>query len=577
MVSIPGSFSPLALSALALGVFALPTLHAVDVVVGEITYDVGDSTVTVKDCSTAATSDLIVESEVLEKPVVAVGDEAFAECGQITGVTLPSGVLSIGENAFKRCRKLTNISLPAGLLSIEKSGFEQCDSLTTVVLPASVGSLGDEVFYSCDDLTSVNIPAGVPIIGDYAFADCVELESLTLPEGVTTLGEEAFSACYKLPSINIPASVNSIGAGAFYDCELMESIDVDPLNPIFASVDGVLFSKDLTTLLRVPCGRPGPSYTIPFGTQHLAFYSFEYCVNLSGIIIPNSVQTIDELAFYYTRQITTIDIPDSVTSLGDRAFLSCNGLTSITIGSGLATLGDEVFQGCDDLMEIQVDPLNVNFADVDGVLFTNDLATLVRYPAARIGPYAIAEGTVALAIGAFDDCEFMTSVKLPNSLTTIGISAFDNCESLTRVTIPAGVSSIGTYAFTGCEKLICVQFLGNAPASVGNFAFPTQYLEFEFKARVGATGFDAGYFLPFDVGFVMSVVSQGFDGSGNFIITTDALNSNGLTVMSSTSLSGFTAVTGVTDVGADGFMIPAGNDALASGKSFFIIDYDAGE
>ena len=492
----------------------------------------------------------------------------------MTSITLPNGILTIGEGAFERCGDLMNINLPDGLHTISDDAFRFCDSLTSLTLPASVSTIGEEAFYSCGGLLSVNIPTGVTSIGEYTFYDCEELAILTLPDGIVTIGEGAFSGCYSLPSINIPASVTSIGIDVFYDCEAMTSIDVDPLNTTYTSVDGVMFSKDLTRLIRFPCGKNGP-YTIPTGTLHLEYYSFEYCVNLMSVTIPNTVQTIDEWAFYYSQQLTSIDIPDSVTSIGDSAFQSCSGLTSITIGSGLSNLGSEAFESCNGLLGFTVDPLNANFASVNGVLFSNDLTTLIRYPAGLAGAYFIPAGTTHIGEYAFDDCELLTGVSLPYSLTSIERNAFYDCPELREVTIPPNVTSIKESAFGRCDQLTSVSFLGNAPSEVQGNPFPTYIIEFTFKARVGATGFDSGYFTAINVKAHINITSMAFDPSGNLIITTDALNSNGLQVRHTKDLSNYTTVTGVSDLGNNGFLIPAGNSALTGEQSFFQLEYDS--
>lgn len=509
----------------------LPSLGAVEVVMGDVTYEVGATLATVKDCDGAATGPIVV----------------------------PGTVVDPGSMA------------PVPVVGVDSDAFRQCNDITSISLPASVVSIGEEAFYSCDDLQSVNIPVGVTAIEPYTFGDCEELASLTLPDGILTIGEGAFSGCYLLPSINIPASVTFIDIDVFYDCEEMQSIDVDPLNATFTSVDGVMFSKDLTTLIRCPCGRPGPSYAVPHGTLHLEYYAFEYCVNLSEITLPSSLQTIDEWAFYYTQQVTEIYIPDSVTSIGSSAFRNCSGLTGVVIGSGVSTIGENAFGSCDDLLGFEVNPLNNNFTEVDGVLFSKDQSTLLRFPAGLSGSYAVPVGTTAIADNAFTDSELLTSVSLPDGLISIGTNAFDDCEGLTRMVFPASVTNIGSSAFNRCDHLVCVQFLGHAP-TVGPGAFPIFIIEFEFKARVGATGYDAGYFASQTVRFELAITEIRLEPSGDIVLTTDALNSNGLTVLSSSGLSGFTPLEGVTDVGSNGFLIPA----MAGDTAFFLVEFDDG-
>ena len=560
---------------LSITILALHPLSAADLVIGDVTYDVGATSATVKRCDTAAVGAIPIESTVMGMPVTGIDDDAFKNCGSVTGISLPNGIESIGEKAFERCDDLLSINLPNGLTTIGDDAFRFCESLTILSIPSSVTSLGEETFYSCGELLTVILPPTITTIGAYMFADCEKLINLTLPDGILSIGDEAFSNCLALESINIPASVTSIGDYVFYDCESMTSIDVDPLNTTFTTVDGVMFSKDLTKLHRFPCGKQGP-YTIPTGTLSIEFYAFEYCVNLVNLTIPNTVQTIAEEAFYYSQELTTIDIPDSVTSIGSRAFYSCSGLTSVTIGSGLNTLGGRAFDNCDGMLSFTVDPLNTNFASVDGVLFSNDLTSLIQFPAGRTGIYHIPNGTILIGDYSFRSCEALTGVVIPDSVTTIGAYAFNGCDELRSVTIPAGVTSIREYAFHRCDKLTSISFLGNAPGEIQTGALPTFLLDFEYKARVGATGFDTGYFASIVVDAHLNITSMSFDLNGNLIVITDALDSSGFKVRYTNDLvSAYSDLTGASDVGSNGFMIPAGHAALAADNLFFQLEYDS--
>ena len=153
---------------------------------------------------------------------------------------------------------------------------------------------------------SIVIPSGVTSIGEEAFCNCSSLESITLPDSVTSIGGWAFRDCSSLKSITLPSGVTSFVKSEFSGCSSLKSIDVSGDNAYYTSVDGILFNKDLTTIVSFPQGYELKEYTIPSG-----------------------VTSIGEKAFCNCSYLESITLPDSVTSIGWWAFLDCSSLESI--------------------------------------------------------------------------------------------------------------------------------------------------------------------------------------------------------------------------------------------------------
>ena len=189
------------------------------------------------------------------------------------------------------------------------------------------------------------------------------------------------------------------------------------------------------------------SITIPYGVTSIGSGAFSMCGSLTSITIPNSVTSIGGGAFYECRSLFRITIPDGVTSIGSGAFRECDSLTSITIPDGVTSIGEAAFAGCLRLKSINVTNRNVNFTDVNGVLFDAEMELLLAYPAGK------------------NDLSY----NIPNSVTSIGVSAFEGCTvvnecpNLTSITIPDSVTSIGDAAFLGCYSLTSIRFQGVAP------------------------------------------------------------------------------------------------------------------
>jgi uncharacterized repeat protein (TIGR02543 family) len=246
---------------------------------------------------------------------------ALIQCpGGLSGAyTIPDSVTSIGNWAFYDCTKLASVTIPDSVTNIGNYAFSSCSSLTSVDIPDSVTSIGNSAFGNCYRLTAVNIPDSVTAIGYLAFYNCTKITSVTIPDSVTSIGDSAFSSCNSLTSVNIGNSVTNIGNWAFCGCESLTAINVSENNLAYASVNGILFDKNLTALIQCPGGFAG-AYTIP-----------------------DSVTNIGDGAFYGCKSLTSGNIPDSVTNIGGSAFYDCSSLTGAYFKGNAPSKGNNVF------------------------------------------------------------------------------------------------------------------------------------------------------------------------------------------------------------------------------------------
>ncbi|MDE7376999.1 MAG: leucine-rich repeat domain-containing protein, partial [Muribaculaceae bacterium] len=205
----------------------------------------------------------------------------------------------------------------------------------------TVTSIGRKSFFNCSNLTSVAIHNPVISIDEEAFSQCYRLASVEIPASVESIGYRAFQNCEALTAIEIPASVISFGNEVFTDCRKLTSIEVSAENPNYASVDGVMFNKDLSTLIQFPGGNT--EYVIPNSVTSIGNGAFNCCRYLRSIEIPNSVTSIGDKAFNLCSSLATIEIPNSVIYIGNSAFYSCDGLTSVKIPNSVTSLGEMAF------------------------------------------------------------------------------------------------------------------------------------------------------------------------------------------------------------------------------------------
>ena len=296
----------------------------------------------------------------------------------------------------------------------------------------------------------------VTFIAEYAFEDCKDITAVNILSPMERIEYNVFERCASLTSVSIPSSVSFIGNGAFGDCAKLADIQVDPDNPFFTSVDGVLFDKAKTTLLRCPNAKTG-KYNILEGVTLIDSYAFSGCQSLSNITLPSSLLV-----------------------LSSGAFADCNGLESIFLPKKVSAIGDYAFAGCDHLASIEVELGNPHFRSNDGVLFDFMQETLLRFPEGKKGEYVVPSQTKTIGRLAFDSCNGLTSIVFSENTKTVGElaflrcaslasitlneglliverMAFKECDALTSIVIPASVSFLDPQAFAYCEKLTSIQ------------------------------------------------------------------------------------------------------------------------
>ena len=259
---------------------------------------------------------------------------------------------------------------------------------------------------------------------------------IIIPDYVSSIGDYAFSGCYSLTSVEIPNSVTSIDSYAFEDCISLTSI------------------------------------TIPNSVTCIGSDAFGYCSSLISVVIPDSVTSIRNGTFYKCSSLTSITIPNSVTSIGEGAFDNCSSLTSVVIPNSVTSIGSDAFDNCSSLTSIYITDLtswcNIKFSNFSSTpLSPGATLYLNNQP---ITTLTIPNDVTSIRDYAFAGCDSLTSVEIPNSVTSIGEEAFRGCNSLTSVVIGDSVTSIGAHAFAWCDGLTSVE-IPNSVTSIGLSAF----------------------------------------------------------------------------------------------------------
>ena len=389
-------------------------------------------------------------------------------------------------------------------------------------------------------------------IKDYCFAGCTKLTSITIPSSVTSI-EGAFRGCTKLTSITIPSSVTSIGSYTFYNCPGLTSI------------------------------------TIPSSVTSIGNNAFDGCTGLTSITIPSSVTSIASGAFSYCYGLTSVTISEGVTKIGNSAFSYCGNLTSITIPSSVTSIGSYAFNGCSKLKT--AGPIgggyNIEFgwttAIINKAFYDCSSLTSITIPegvttigaeafdgCTKLTSITIPEGVTTIGTEAFDGCSSLTSITIPSSVTSIGNSAFSYCSGLTSITIPSSVTSIGYSVFDGCSSLTSIT-IPSSVTSIGEFAFQncTGLTSVTIPSSVTSIGNYAFYNCP---GLTSITIPSGVTSIGNNVFdscssveTINCLRSSAPTVASDTFGTSNSSYIGKNVTGAKTLYVPAGATGYDTG------------
>lgn len=194
------------------------------------------------------------------------------------------------------------------------------------------------------------------------------------------------------------------------------------------------------------------SVEIPESVTNIGDRAFQNCSNLTTVTFAelrfdDGLEEIGQYAFYGCRSLKSIEFPENIKKIGQRAFQHCDNLQDVTLHKKVADVGNWAFADCSSLRNISVAKGNTKYRDVDGVLFTADMKTLVSYPAGKADRFYTIPGSVTrLQLGAFPGCA-LEGVVFNSRITEIGTGAFYGCENLKEIVFGESLKSLGTFAF----------------------------------------------------------------------------------------------------------------------------------
>lgn len=355
-----------------------------------------------------------LKSVYISKSVRYISDEyVFEECNNLVSIEVDSeneryssqdGVLYNKEKTtlIAAPGKIEECNVPSTVKTIGNYAFSQCKNLKKVILPEGLENINNYSFDGCSLLSEINLPSTLKNIGYFAFATTNITGEVVIPDSVESIGDGCFYGCRNISKIIIGTSlklldITTSGYYPFYGCSSLKEIEVKVDNKYFSSQDGILYSKDKTTLELLPEGFVANDFSIMSGVKNVLKLSG----NLTGTLyIPSSVSHISSLPsginrinvdknnLTYSSQdgilynkdkteliiapqkltINNLTLPDSLKVIDGMAFDSCKNITgTLTLNDNLETIKDRAFYGCSGISGTVVIPESVK--TVEGEIF----------------------------------------------------------------------------------------------------------------------------------------------------------------------------------------------------------------
>ncbi len=411
--------------------------------------------------------------------VETIGSGAFTSCSLLRSVKIGKGLKKLEDNPFSDCELLSKIevssdngyfssddkgvlfdknktvlisfptglaiseyTVPEGVKSIGVSAFADNSKITAVTFPSSLTEIGDEAFNSCLSLKTVNAPDTFFKVGLDAFTDTPWFSAvpdslvylgkvvcgyngegaspvrIEVAEGTLGIASGAFAYITDTQELHLPASLKYIGEAGVISAGF-KKITVDPANSNFTSdASGVLYSKDMKTLIAYPSAAAMSLYRVSDKTEKIGDGAFGAAVYLLQVELPSSVKSIGKSAFAAAMSLEKIKMSKNITAIHEGAFSFCMSLKSISIPDGVKKIMDGTFTFCTGLTSVK-----------------------------------FGKNVSSIGIMAFSGCSSLKKLTLGGKIKTIGEDAFSSCSSITSVNFGKNVKTLKGNPFTGCESL----------------------------------------------------------------------------------------------------------------------------
>jgi uncharacterized repeat protein (TIGR02543 family) len=458
--------------------------------------------------------------------VTRIDHYAFNACMSLQDVTFSNHLTSIGDSAFYVCSNLETLTLPSSITAYGTFAFAGCTALESVTVQ-STADIAGYMFHNCQNLVNVSLPTDIQTIGAWAFTYCTSLQSINLPSSVATIREFAFAYCTNLTGMVVPENVSYIGTQVFIECPSLQNLTLpfvgtqsyssgETFGVIFgqlAQFDGSKYtyieqSNEYDTIGYV---LPNSLKTVTITGGYIPYGAFSGCSMLEMVTLTDGVTGLGDYAFYNCTNLQDVSIPDSVTRFGNSAFRECDNLQTLFIPVSVTEMGyialdcgnlENVYyygtqqqwyaiEGLEDACNqaatyyysetrpqtatdcwhfINGNEIEIWEPGTDGILYQEDngVYRVIGYEGTDTEVYIPArhnnKAVESIQSGAFEGCNTITKIYIPDGIYYIESNAFKGCSGLLEVFLPQTLVAIYSDAFNGCTALTNSYYRGDVSA-----------------------------------------------------------------------------------------------------------------
>lgn len=395
---------------------------------------------------------------VIRDDTVGLADEAFKNCSLIEEIAIPDSVVHLDKSVFQSCTSLKSIVIGDGVVRVGWNAFAYCTALESITVGKCLTAWGSCATDGCSSLNAIyisDLTAWCKITFENGYNPLWEagnlylngnlVTALVIPEEITEIKKSAFAGASCIESITIHDNVTSIGSSAFSGCVNLEELTVPFIG---ASIDAEYDNNKLTYLVG----------TVPDSLRSVKI---------------TAATSIGREAFKGCKYIMWVELPETLTKIENEAFYGCTSLVRIELPANLAYIGSSAFGNCQRLIEVR----NLSSKDINPSSTTSKVAAYAKHIYGEDGESKIVtvddyvfycdddnqEYYLIAYIG--NDAEITLPDKVDDNNYEIYAYAFANCESITKVTIPETVTAIGDYAFQYTNNLTDV----SVPSTIEKF------------------------------------------------------------------------------------------------------------
>ena len=474
------------------------------------------------DYETFTADELVIPKFHKGRRVTGIAKAGFRNCDTLTSVSLPDTIKVIAEDAFSGCTNLRSINLSDNITSIEHSAFFNCGELTSINFPQKLEYIGASAFYDCKKLQNVILPDGVLEVGGGAFNGCENIQEVYLPESLEFLGSHAFSGCTEIRKLTIlgPEVIEDETFKAYYLSELYIGDKITTIK--FGNrlgnnrIEKLRMSGNIEYLAGSAIA-PGDDFEYNYyngqkyygnennpyvvliangkdsASQKIVAHEDTRLVSVNGDEIPMSLELSDGIVgiditrlsnyeplvyslykngkylgtkdnpYYMLCDVIDDDVMEFIIHPDCRVINvglgSCDNLYEIDIPKNVCHISQYAFRGNENLCAINVDPENEHFISHDGLLYSGDGKTLILCPQGIRGEVTVMDGVTDIGRGAFSNCNFITSLTLPDGIKVIHTGAID-CSELKDIYIPLSIEKIHARGLENINSAATIHYNG---------------------------------------------------------------------------------------------------------------------